>query len=134
MSSLCINEVWSYTDEVYEICRKYLFLREKLRPYVAAQMQAAHEKGSPVIRPLFYDFPSDPEAWKVEDQYQFGPVYLVAPILSEGERERKVYLPAGAAWTNAWTGETTEGGQTITVAAPLDQIPVFTRDGTKLPV
>jgi alpha-D-xyloside xylohydrolase len=126
------NEVWSYSDEVYEICRKYLFLREKLRPYVTAQMRAAHERGSPVMRPLFYDFPSDPEAWKVEDQYMFGPVYLVAPILSGGERERKLYLPAGTEWTNAWTGETSAGGRTVTVAAPLDQIPVFTRDGTKL--
>ncbi|MDR1948263.1 MAG: glycoside hydrolase family 31 protein [Spirochaetaceae bacterium] len=128
------NEVWSYSDEVYGICRNYLFLREKLRPYVARQMEAAHKKGTPVMRPLFYDFPADGEVWKVEDQFMFGPTYLVAPVLHEGRRERTLYLPAGLTWTNGWTGETIEGGSTITVDAPLDRIPVFTRDGTKLPV
>jgi alpha-D-xyloside xylohydrolase len=123
------NEVWSYTEEVYEICKKYLFLREKLRPYVTAQMRAAHEKGTPVMRPLFYDFPSDKRSWETEDQFMFGPNYLVAPILFEGARERQVYLPAGQKWTDAWTGEVREGGRIVTAAAPLDRIPVFSRDG-----
>jgi alpha-D-xyloside xylohydrolase len=95
-------------------------------------MGAAHEKGTPVIRPLFYDFPEDKAAWEIEDQFMFGPKYLVSPVYHDGERERQVYLPAGETWTNAWTGETTDGGKTITVAAPIDQIPVFTKDGTKL--
>jgi alpha-D-xyloside xylohydrolase len=127
------NEVWSYTEEVYEICKKYLFLREKLRPYVEKLMAAAHERGTPVMRPCFYDFPQDRPAWEREDQYLFGPDYLVAPILEEGEREREVYLPAGARWTNAWTGEAFEGGRTVRAPAPLDTIPVFCRDGARLP-
>ncbi|MDR1420652.1 MAG: glycoside hydrolase family 31 protein [Treponema sp.] len=127
------NEVWSYTDEVYEICKKYIFIREKLRPYITDLMKAAHEKGSPVIRPLFYDFPADRTAWEIEDQYMFGPNYLVAPVLYEGIRERSVYLPAGSSWTNAWTGEKIEGGRSVTAPAPLDKIPVFTRDGARLP-
>ncbi|MDR2079777.1 MAG: glycoside hydrolase family 31 protein [Treponema sp.] len=125
------NEVWSYTEEVYEICKKYLFLREKLRPYVTDQMRAAHEKGTPVIRPLFYDFPQDKRSWDAEDQFMFGPNYLVAPVLYEGERKREVYLPLGQKWTNAWTGESFEGGGSIMVDAPLERIPVFSRDGTK---
>jgi alpha-D-xyloside xylohydrolase len=124
------NEVWSFSDDVYEICKKYLFLREKLRPYISALMKAASEKGTPVIRPLFYDFPDDKAAWDVENQFMFGPTYLVAPVLYEGERERRLYLPAGTNWTNAWTGEQSAGGQTLTISAPLDTIPVFTRDGT----
>jgi alpha-D-xyloside xylohydrolase len=127
------NEVWSYSDEVYEICKQYLFLRENLRPYIGTLMKAANEKGTPVIRPLFYDFPDDKAAWEVENQFMFGPNYLVAPVLYEGERERRLYLPAGTTWTNAWTGEQAAGGQTLTVSAPLDTIPVFTRDGTTLP-
>jgi alpha-D-xyloside xylohydrolase len=126
------NEVWSYTEEVYEICKKYLFLRENLRPYIEEQMKAAHEKGTPVIRPLFYDFPEDPAAWETEDQFMFGPNYLVAPVLYEGRRERELYLPKGVTWTNAWTGEAAGGGRSITTAAPLDRIPVFTRDGSGL--
>jgi alpha-D-xyloside xylohydrolase len=126
------NEVWSYTDEVYEICGKYLFLREKLRPYITDLMKEASEKGSPVMRPLFYDFPADKLAWEVEDQYMFGPNYLVAPVLYEGARERNVYLPAGSSWTNAWTGEKIEGGKSVAAEAPLDRIPVFSRDGARL--
>jgi alpha-D-xyloside xylohydrolase len=87
-----------------------------------------------VIRPCFYDFPDDTKAWEWEDQYLFGPDYLVAPITGEGLRERDVYLPAGARWTNAWTGESFEGGRTVRVNAPLDTIPVFCRDGARLPV
>jgi alpha-D-xyloside xylohydrolase len=124
------NEVWSYTDEVYEICKKYLFLREKLRPYVADQMKAAHERGCPVVRPLFYDFPGDKKSWEIEDQFMFGPNYLVAPILYEGVREREVYLPGGQKWTNVRTGEGIAGGENVRVDAPLDRIPVFSRDGT----
>jgi alpha-D-xyloside xylohydrolase len=124
------NEVWSYTDAIYEICKKYLFLREKLKPYIAEQMKAAHERGAPVMRPLFYDFPADSKAWETEDQYMFGPRYLVAPILHPGVKERQVYLPADGSWTDCWTGEKYEGGGTIPVSAPLDRIPVFSRDGT----
>jgi alpha-D-xyloside xylohydrolase len=124
------NEVWSYTDEVFEICKKYLLLREKLKPYIAEQMRAANLKGTPVMRPLFYDFPEDKGAWETEDEFMFGPNYLVAPVLYEGKRERELYLPSGAKWTNAWTGEKYEGGRIIKIAAPLDLIPVFTRDGS----
>ncbi|AEF81222.1 glycoside hydrolase family 31 protein [Leadbettera azotonutricia] len=126
------NEVWSYSDEVYGICKKYLSLREKLKPYIAALMKAAHKKGTPVMRPLFYDFSGDKNAWEIEDEYMFGPNYLVAPILYEGLRDRKLYLPFGTKWTNAWTGEIFEGGKEISVTAPLDQIPIFTKDGSRL--
>ena len=103
-----------------------------MRPYVAQQMEAAHEKGTPVMRPLFYDFPQDKNAWACEDAYMFGPSLLVAPVMYAGERQRQVYLPQGQTWTNVWNGQTYEGGQTVTVDAPLDQIPVFTRDESLL--
>ena len=118
----------------YEICKKYMFLRERLRPYIKEQMAAAHEKGTPVMRPLFYDFPADSAAWACEDAYLFGPSLLVAPVMEAGQRQRSVYLPAGAQWTHVWSGETYEGGQTVTVAAPLEEIPVFTREKGLLPL
>jgi len=87
------------------------------------------------MRPLFYGFPADKKAWEVEDQYLFGPNFLVAPVLYEGQRERELYLPAGKtgqpAWTDVWTGEQYEGGRRITVKAPLDMIPVFSLNGEK---
>lgn len=123
------NEVWSYGDEVYEICKKYMNLREKMRPYVRKLMKAAHEKGTPIMRPLFYDFPEDKIAWEIEDEYMFGPDLLVAPILYADARERKVYLSDGM-WRNICNGEMYQGKQRITVAAPIDQIPVFVKNGT----
>ena len=122
------NEVWSYTDEVYEILKDYLFLREKMKPYIEKIMQQAHEKGTPVMRPLFYDFPEDGKAWETEDAYMFGPDILVAPVMYAGQTTRSVYLPVGAVWTNYWTGDKLEGGQTVSVEAPLEQIPLFMKD------
>ncbi len=92
------NEVWSYGDEVYSICREYLALRERLRTYVRELMKDAHVHGDPLMRPLFYDFPQDPMAWKIDDQFMFGPKYLVAPVLKSGVAERTVYLPEGSKW------------------------------------
>jgi alpha-D-xyloside xylohydrolase len=128
------NEVWSFGEEAYGAIREVLLLRERLRPYVMAQMRAAHECGRPPMRPLFFDFPTDERAWSVEDAFLFGPAVLVAPVLERGARERDVYLPAGAAWTDPWTGATCGGGRTLRVDAPLDRVPLFLRDGADLPV
>jgi alpha-D-xyloside xylohydrolase len=128
------NEVWSYGQEAYEILKKYMFMRERLRPYIKEQMKAAHEKGTPVIRPIFYDFPDDSACWDVDDQYMFGPDILVAPILYEGQRTRKVYLPEGIEWRDAATGTVYEGGQCIKCDAPLDVIPLFLRGDVELPI
>jgi alpha-D-xyloside xylohydrolase len=130
LGSGAANEVWSYGEDVYQILAGCLRTREALRPYVAEQMAAAHERGTPVIRPLFYDFPADGHAWEIEDQYLFGPDVLVAPILEYGLRERPVYLPEGRSWVDIRTGEAHEGGQTITVPAPLEAMPVFAAAGS----
>ncbi len=123
------NEVWSFGEDNYEILKKYLFIRERLRPYIRECMKAASESGAPVMRPLFYDFPEDKDSWEIEDAYMFGPDLLVAPVMEEGVTERTVYLPKGAAWKDAYTKKTYEGGQRVTVPAPIDIIPVFMRDG-----
>jgi alpha-D-xyloside xylohydrolase len=119
------NEVWSFGAEAYAIICNLLSLRERLRPYIHVQMQLAGESGLPPMRPLFVDFPNDAVCETVEDQFLFGPDILVAPILFEGARERKVYLPKGAEWTDAWTGTHYSSGQWLDVDAPLDRIPVF---------
>lgn len=122
------NEVWSYGEEAYAVFKKYMFLREKLRPYIREAMRAAHEKGTPPMRPLFYDFSKDKTAWEKDDEYMFGDDLLVAPILYEGERAREVYLPRGARWQEYGTGKVYEGGLTVTADAPLDRIPLFIKD------
>ena len=128
------NEVWSYGEDCFQIMKKYLFLRERLRPYIKEQMQLIHDKGTPIMRPLFFDFKDDKAAWNVDDEYMFGPDILVAPVIEAGAKSRKVYLPAGAKWTDAWTGKAYEGGQCIEADAPIDIIPLFLKDGAKLPI
>ncbi|NGZ75008.1 glycoside hydrolase family 31 protein [Saccharibacillus alkalitolerans] len=128
------NEVWSYGEEAYDIFADHMRLRERLRPYIAELMKAAHEKGTPPMRPLFYDFPDDEAAWDVDDQFLFGPDLLVAPILQADARSRSVYLPAGAKWTDAYGGETYGGGQTVLAEASLERIPVYLKNGAKLPI
>ena len=118
------NEVWSYGEEAYPILVKYLRRREELRPYVRSLMKEAHEAGTPIIRAMFYEFPTDPACAVLKDQYMFGSRYLVAPVLAAGQRERTLYLPAGE-WREVETDTVFKGGQTVTVAAPLDSIPVF---------
>jgi len=128
------NEIWSYGEEAYEILKKLLFLRERMRPYIRGMMRAAHEKGTPVMRPLFYDFPHDAQAWDIADEYMFGPDVLVAPVMFPGTRARSVYLPAGTEWKNAKSGLLCRGGETLEIEAPLDTIPVFVRRGAELPI
>lgn len=128
------NEIWSFGDRAYGLIKELLFLRERLRPYIMRQMKLASTKGTPPMRPLFFDFPNDPACHAADDQFMFGPDLLVAPILHQGATGRDVYLPAGAKWTDAWTGKTIKGGQTIQADAPLDKIPLYLRDGQKLPI
>lgn len=128
------NEVWSFGEENYRILSRYLWIRERLRPYIRECMQEASRSGAPVMRPLFFDFPEDAKAWETEDCYMFGPDLLVAPVMEEGARTRKLYLPSGCRWKDAYTGTMYEGGQTVEVEAPLDVIPVMVREGKEYPI
>jgi alpha-D-xyloside xylohydrolase len=119
------NEIWSYGEEAYDIFRKYIRIREDMKPYITECMKAAHEKGTPVMRPLFYDFPEDGSCWTVSDEYMFGPSILAAPVLYAGMRKRSVYLPSGTRWKMQGTEPQYDGGQTIECSAPIDTIPVF---------
>lgn len=121
------NEIWSYGKECEEIMKKAIELRISLKPYLEKIYKEAHENGSPLMRTMFYEFPEDAKCWELEDQYMFGPDYLVAPIFSAETFEREVYLPAGT-WTDIRDGKQYEGGKTIVAPAPIDSIPVFKRN------
>ncbi len=119
------NEVWSYGEEVYEICKKYMNIRECMREYTKEAMRQAHEKGTPVIRTLFYMYPDDPVCWDIDDEYFYGDKCLVAPVLEQGAEKRKVYLPKGNMWQNVHDKQMYPGGQWIIADAPISVIPVF---------
>ena len=122
------NEIWSYGEENYRIMKKYIEIREEMRPYTRQLMREASEAGTPVMRPLFFHFHEDDKAWDIKDEFLFGDKLLVAPVTEYQLRKRDVYLPAGAEWTEQSTGKKYAGGQTVCADAPLDVIPVFIRE------
>jgi alpha-D-xyloside xylohydrolase len=126
------NEVWSYGEEACKIMTHYLEIREKLRPYIMKHMKVASRDGTPVMRPLFYDFPNDKACYVVDDQFMFGPDIMVAPVTEAGERSRKIYFPVGSEWVDTRSGKKYKGGQTIDYSLTLENIPVFTRNGIDL--
>ena len=119
------NEIWSFGEKVYEICVKYINLRERLRDYTRKLMMEAHEKGTPVMRTLFYEFSEDERCWDITDEYMYGDRYLVAPILYSGMKERSIYLPLGHQWKDIESNEIYPGGETIRIKLSLETIPVF---------
>lgn len=123
------NEIWSYGEENYQIMKKFIEIRELMRDYTRELMKEAHEKGTPVMRTMFYEFPQDQKTWDISDAYFYGSDILVAPIVQPKATSRQVYLPEGAKWVHAGTGKEYEGGQTVEVEAQIDTLPVFLRDG-----
>lgn len=128
------NEVWSYGKQAQPILEKYLRLRYQLMPYIYSLGYIANQTGAPFMRGLFLDFPNDSNVTDIDNEYMFGPAFLVAPITEQGATTRSVYLPAGTDWYNFWTNQRIHGGQRITVAAPIDIIPLFVRAGAILPL
>lgn len=126
------NEIWSFGPEVEARLVACLDLRERLRPYLTEQMRIASKTGLPPMRPLLLEFPQDPAAWEIDDQFMLGSDLLVAPVLAAAARSRSVYLPAGHSWTDAWSGETQAGGQSVDIETPIDRIPVFLRSGASI--
>ena len=120
------NELWSYGEDNYAIMKKYYDIRISMHDYIKALYDEASENGSPLIRTMFYEFPADEKCWELQDQYMFGAKYLVAPIFALNCYERSVYLPAGS-WKLTSDGTVYEGGQTVTVKAPIEYMPVFER-------
>ena len=125
------NEPWSYGPETEAMFRKYIRVREAMRPYTRELFEAAHTDGQPLVRGLFYEFPSDAAAADVADEYMFGPDLLVAPVVEPGVSSREVYLPGGVGvtWTDLRDGAEYAGGSRVSVAAPIDSVPVFARNG-----
>lgn len=118
------NELWSYGEDNYAIMRKYYDIRVSMHDYIKSLFDEAHENGSPLLRSMFYEFPENARCWELQDQYMFGSKYLVAPVLHLNQFRREVYLPEGQ-WKLTSTGELFQGGQNVTVDAPIEYMPVF---------
>lgn len=126
------TEPWLYDSKrVQDVFRKSAEMKYRLMPYVYAQAKECTEKGLPMLRALFVEFPDDPGAWKVDDEYLFGSQILVAPLLESGMTSRTVYLPEGK-WIDYQTEKVYEGGWHRIEAGSLPII-MLVRDGSVLP-
>jgi alpha-glucosidase (family GH31 glycosyl hydrolase) len=116
---------------VVPIYRFFAKLRMQLIPYLMREAAHCVAAGEPLLRPLLLDDSADPQTWRIADQFRLGRDLLVAPVVEEGATTRRLYLPGGE-WRDFWTGAAVAGGQWLTVAAPLDRIPVFVRQGAEI--
>jgi alpha-D-xyloside xylohydrolase len=121
---------WSFDEETVRIYNALSRLHLAARPLILKLWREAVETGVPVARPLYLEFPDDPEAAKQDQEWMLGPYVLVAPVVEEGARSRDVYFPRGC-WEHPESGARFTGPTTAKVDAPLDQLPYFFRCGTR---
>ena len=124
------TEPWLISESFTDAFRACAEMKYKLMPYVYAQAKDCSERGLPMVRALLVEFPQDPGAWLVEDEYMFGSQMLVAPLMESGT-ERTVYLPKGK-WIDYQTGKVYEGGYQTIEAGEIPAV-ILVRDGSLIP-
>jgi alpha-glucosidase len=127
------HEPWVFGDRTERICREYIELRYRLLPYLYSLFWRAAQSGAPILRPLLYDYPNDPQTYQLHDQVLLGSSLMAAPVYRPGVEYRAVYLPEGT-WYDWWTGEQLPGGQTILAPAPLETMPLYVKAGAIIPM
>ncbi|MEM9141618.1 MAG: glycoside hydrolase family 31 protein [Bacteroidota bacterium] len=126
------QEPWSFDDEVTDIVRKFVELRYQLLPYLYTMFYRYSEFGTPMLQPLYYYDQEDPQTHFRTDEFIFGKQILVCPVQEPNAKGRRMYLPRGK-WYNYWTEEITEGGRELWIAADIDKIPLFIKEGSIIP-
>jgi len=124
------TEPWEYSDEFLKGFREADNMRYRLMPYIYSQAKDASDRGLPMLRALFVEYPNDPGAWLVDDQYLFGSDILVAPLF-ENVKERNVYLPSGK-WIDYQTRKVYENGWNSIKSGDISII-ILVRDGAAIP-
>lgn len=127
------KEPWEFGDEYTELNRGVIEMRYKFLPYLYSLFREHERSGEPIMRPLWFEYPEDQKTYLIADQFMLGRDLMIAPIVKEGTRSRRIYLPAGA-WVNWWTGERLDGAKEHIVDAPLDRLPIFGRAGAVIPM
>lgn len=128
-----VTEPWMYSSYTKYI-RDAIKLRYKLVPYLYSLLFEASTKGSPIMRPLIYEFQNDKKLLEESFDFMLGSSILVSNVLEKGAKTRKVYLPEGSTWFDWNTKQVYEGGQTIEFEVTLDSIPIFLRSGSIIPI
>ena len=126
-------EIWNYGPHVLDVATQFDTLRYRLLPYISSAAWGVTSKGETLMRALPLEFPSDSRARTIADQFLFGPALLINPVVTEGAKQRDLYLPAGHGWIDFWTGKRLAGGLTITADASIDRIPIYAKAGSIVP-
>lgn len=108
-------------------------LRYRLMPYVYSMAWKVTSENYTIMRHLIMDYREDENVKSIDNQFMFGPSFMINPVTSAGVSQRSVYLPEGN-WCDFWTGKQYAGSQTITSAAPITRIPVFVKAGSIVPM
>lgn len=129
------KEPWAFGEDVENTVREIINLRYRILPYLYSEFHQATQTGLPLMRSMFLEFQNDPECWNDQAQFQFmvGENLLVAPVLSESDNAKRLYLPEGR-WFEMNTGKIYPGNQWLTVEAPLERVPFFLKSGGILPM
>lgn len=128
------NEPWMY-PELLPLIRKAMHWRERLIPLLYTLLWRAHVYHEPILRPLFVEFPDQPQSYVEEDCFMLGPSLLVAPVLDRGMTARAVWLPdVEGGWYDVRSGKRLEGGRPHEAEAPFGAAPLFIRAGSILPL
>jgi alpha-D-xyloside xylohydrolase len=127
------KEIWRFDDATQNILINYDQLRYHLLPYIYSVSWKVTSEGYSMMRGLVMDFRQDTNVDNIPDQYLFGPALMAAPVTKAGATNRSVYLPAGASWTDFWTGKSYPGGQTVDATSPVETMPLFVRAGSIIP-
>lgn len=128
-----VTEPWMYPS-YRKYIRDAIQLRYKLLPYLYSLFHEASTIGTPIMRPLVFEFQQDKQVYQESFDFLFGPSILVAPIYEKGCSHRQVYLPYGSEWIDWISRKRYPGGQCITVPVELGQIPLFIREGAIIPM
>lgn len=128
-----VNVPWMYPEVIPQI-KKAMDFRRKITPYIYNLIYKAHNEYTPIMKPTFYNYESDENTFNENDEFLLGDSLLVATVVTQGETERKIYLPKGNSWYNYNTNEIFEGGQEIKVEAGLDIFPLMVKEGSIIPI
>lgn len=127
------TEPWQFGPEAEKICRDFITLRYRLIPYIYSLAGENWSSGMPLARPLFFADPDDPRLFNESASFLWGDEFLVSPVVTQGQNVQQVYLPAGE-WVDFWTDSLYQGKRELTVATPLDRMPLFVRGGSIIPL
>lgn len=132
------KEPWNYNAVSENIMKRYLKLRHEMIPYLYTMNYHASHDGQPLIRPMYYLEPEQPEAYEVPNEYYFGTELVVCPITEPTDKAAgtacvKAWIPEGK-WYDIFSGLKYDGGRMLELYRSLEDIPVLAKEGAIIPL